>query len=116
MWFPALDRVDDGGGVADRVRWKVHGSAHRSSEHFPGSALTGSPCQGYGFECETDAGMGGAGVAIVNAEGQPQGCGFEGDVGLFLRLADSGAQDALAVFEVAAGRSARVRRFPDAYR
>jgi hypothetical protein len=52
--------------------------------------------------------MGGARVTLVNAEGQPQDCGFKGDAGLFFRLADSGAQDALAVFEVAASGSARV--------
>jgi hypothetical protein len=62
---------------------------------------------GCGFECEIDAGVGGAGVTLVDAERQAQGGRFEGDDGLF-RLADGGAQDALAVFEVAAGQSAWV--------
>ena len=60
---------------------------------------------GFGFERETDAGVGGAGMALVDAEDQAQCCRLEGDASLLFRLADGRAQDAFAIFEVAAGQS-----------
>ena len=46
------------------------------------------------------------GMALVDAERPGAGLsGLEGDAGLLFRLADGRAQDALAVFEVAAGQA-----------
>jgi hypothetical protein len=49
-------------------------------------------------------------MALVDAEDQAQGCRLEGDAGLLFRLADGRAQDAFAIFEVAAGQAEHASR------
>jgi hypothetical protein len=53
------------------------------------------------LEREADAGVRGAGVTLVDREGQPERLGGEGEAALFPRFADDGMEDVFAFFHVA---------------
>jgi hypothetical protein len=57
------------------------------------------------LEREADAGAGGAGVPVVDGQGQPERGRVEDDAGLFAGFADGDREDALAVLEVSRRQS-----------
>lgn len=100
-----LDGADDGGGVLDRIWRQFAGVGPHELGAFSGLADDGFAVPVAGFEREPDAGVRGAGVALVNGQGQAQGSGVEGDAGFFPRFADACFEYVFAFFEVAAGQA-----------
>jgi hypothetical protein len=60
------------------------------------------------LECEADAGVRGAGVALVNRQDESKRVGGKDDAGLFRGLPDGGLQGIFALLEVPRWQSARV--------
>jgi hypothetical protein len=108
------DRGDCRGGVVDRVQWEVVRVGPGEFGVFARFAVGWVSAPLAWLEEETESGVA-VKVAAVDGQDHFQVFGVERDPGFFASFADGCVRDALALFKMAGGGSARVRGILYAY-